>query len=255
MKLLEVRIANYKSFGAETVIDLRNHSGDPARNVFLIGGMNGAGKTTFTEAIQICLYGRRWEGWETLERTSILNRTRHAEGDREAVFTVLLEDDEGRQFRVQRILQYLDASGSGRERTAWKFEIRELSETDNGIIRNLMYSVYDENLFNEWVERILPQQVSPFVIFDGEKIQRFASEEQEEELRKGMESVLGISSIVDLVSDLDHLLKKAPQPVTSTDALVDLEKRLKEKQDEICELAAEVESKRVELRSREEHSP
>ena len=55
MKLKKLTIENYKSFQFPT--DIHFPQGDDGKSIFLIGGMNGAGKTSIMEAVNFCLYG------------------------------------------------------------------------------------------------------------------------------------------------------------------------------------------------------
>jgi DNA sulfur modification protein DndD len=55
MKFLKLCIENYKCFQKPVEINLDIAEGQ--KNIVLIGGMNGAGKTAILEAINICLYG------------------------------------------------------------------------------------------------------------------------------------------------------------------------------------------------------
>jgi DNA sulfur modification protein DndD len=57
MKFRKLVIENYKSFQFPTEIHFPDSTDD--RNIFLIGGMNGAGKTAVTEAVKYCLYGAK----------------------------------------------------------------------------------------------------------------------------------------------------------------------------------------------------
>ena len=55
MKFRKLTIENYKSFQFPTEIVFP--VGEDGRSIFLIGGMNGAGKTSIMEAVTYCLYG------------------------------------------------------------------------------------------------------------------------------------------------------------------------------------------------------
>ena len=57
MKFRKLIIENYKSFQFSTEIIFPD--GADGKSIFLIGGMNGAGKTSIMEAFNYCLYGTK----------------------------------------------------------------------------------------------------------------------------------------------------------------------------------------------------
>src|SRR5712691_9019901 len=57
MRLDKVILDNFKSFATRTELDLGDPDPNDSRNVILVGGMNGSGKTSIIEAINACLYG------------------------------------------------------------------------------------------------------------------------------------------------------------------------------------------------------
>lgn len=59
MYFTEFRLINFGLYSGEHVIDLRPPADSAAteRPITLIGGRNGAGKTTILEAVRLCLYG------------------------------------------------------------------------------------------------------------------------------------------------------------------------------------------------------
>jgi DNA sulfur modification protein DndD len=57
MRFKRLVIEGYKSFRYPTEIAFPN--GQDGKSIFLIGGMNGAGKTSFMEAINLCLYSAK----------------------------------------------------------------------------------------------------------------------------------------------------------------------------------------------------
>ena len=57
MKFTELTLQDFGVYGGRQSIDLSPVS--PERPVILVGGLNGRGKTTIIDAIQIALYGNR----------------------------------------------------------------------------------------------------------------------------------------------------------------------------------------------------
>ena len=60
MILRSVTLTDFGLYSGSTEFDLMPRRGeDGTRSVILIGGKNGAGKTTFLEAVRLALYGKR----------------------------------------------------------------------------------------------------------------------------------------------------------------------------------------------------
>ena len=74
MKFNKLTIENYKSFQYPTVISFPQSS--EGKSIFLMGGMNGAGKTAIMEAINICLYGAKTDFlYKYINRKELANFT------------------------------------------------------------------------------------------------------------------------------------------------------------------------------------
>ena len=54
MQINKVRLCNFSSYFGESEIDFSTQKG---KNIILIGGNNGAGKTSLFTAIKLALYG------------------------------------------------------------------------------------------------------------------------------------------------------------------------------------------------------
>ena len=95
MKFRKLTIENYKSFQFPTEIPFP--VGEDGRSIFLIGGMNGAGKTSIMEAINYCLYGAKAD-----EIFRNINRREKAKGNANVSFELVMEMDDLSELVVKR---------------------------------------------------------------------------------------------------------------------------------------------------------
>ena len=95
MKFRKLTIENYKSFQFATEIIFP--VGEDGRSIFLIGGMNGAGKTSIMEAINYCLYGAKPD-----EIFRNINRREKAKGNANVSFELVMEMDNLSELVVKR---------------------------------------------------------------------------------------------------------------------------------------------------------
>ena len=54
MKINKLVLKNFRSYEEETIFDFTTTN---EKNIILVGGKNGAGKSTIFEAIKLCIYG------------------------------------------------------------------------------------------------------------------------------------------------------------------------------------------------------
>ena len=71
MKIHNITLNNYRLYGGENSITFNEHEG---KNIFLISGENGFGKTTFLHSLLWCLYGRLMSDVDESVRKEIVNK-------------------------------------------------------------------------------------------------------------------------------------------------------------------------------------
>ncbi len=161
--------------------------------IVLFGGLNGGGKTTLLDAIQLALYGKlaRCSNRNGMAYGEYLRRCVHKGNDaREAALILdFRHTTEGRvhHYRIQR---------------KWNGHVRNVTDQVT-VFRN---GVMDSQLADRWlefVEEMLPSNIAHLFFFDGEKIEAFADPSQSSALlHAAMRSLLGLDLVSKLSADL-----------------------------------------------------
>jgi len=190
MKFRKLTIENYKSFQFAT--EIRFPVGDDGRSIFLIGGMNGAGKTSIMEAINFCLYGAK-----TDEIFRNINRREKARGNANVSFELVMEMDDLSELVVKR---------SWSAGVADDPKPRDLAERLVVVRDGKRVSVQNQEIWQDFIRSVIPPGITQFFFFDGEKIQAIAADDHSEvRLKSSLEEALGIQYINRLASDIIYI--------------------------------------------------
>lgn len=190
MKFLKLTIENYKSFQFST--EIRFPVGDDGRSIFLIGGMNGAGKTAVMEAINFCLYGAKPD-----EIFRNINRREKARGNANVFFELAIEMDDLSELIVKR---------SWNAGAVDDPKPRDLTERLVVVRDGKRVSVQNQEIWQDFIRSMIPPGITQFFFFDGEKIQTIAADDHSEvRLKSSLEAALGIQYINRLASDILYI--------------------------------------------------
>jgi len=190
MKFRKLTIENYKSFQFPTEVAFP--VGEDGRSIFLIGGMNGAGKTSIMEAINYCLYGAKSD-----EIFRNVNRREKAKGNVSVTFELVIEMDDLSELIVKRSW----SAGAVAEPKP-----RDMSERLVVVRDGKRVSVQNQDIWQDYIRAAIPPGITQFFFFDGEKIQEIAADDHSEvRLKSSLEAALGIQYINRLASDILYI--------------------------------------------------
>lgn len=198
MILDELVLENLGTFRGRHTIKLTPPS--TGKPVVLIGGLNGAGKTTILEAIHLALYGplaqpstRRSGSFDSYLRGLIHHGVPATEGAAVQLSFRAYQQGEERTYRIRRRWR-----GSG--------------ATLNPIVLVSVDGKHDEALTTTWAEHVetfLPRGIAGLFFFDGEQIEALADLDQSRQvLGSALAALLGLDLIDRLATDLAVLRRR-----------------------------------------------
>ena len=231
MILQELVLHNFGVYRGRQSIALEPPSAN--KPIVLFGGINGGGKTTILDALQLVLYGkfarcsnRGAVSYETFLQKSV-NRAapKHEGAALELQFRHASEGSE----HTYRIHRSWSANGAGaRER----FEVLADGKIDAVLADS----------WSEHVERFIPSRISNLFFFDGEKIEAMADlETSSQMLAVGIQALLGLDLVDRLATDLVVLERRKVSEATEIEGTKEVDNAKSE--------LTEVEHVRVSLHS------
>lgn len=214
MIIKEIEFNNFRIYKGKNRICLTPEDG---KNIIVVSGNNGFGKTTFLMALVWCLYGKQMEKVDELYKREIGEKGGYsryignslnyqAEKDGETRFSVsitfsdvIIPDTACTEITITR--SYDNATGVD----------EELDIFIDGRSNDLFVGSKEEKLKEEEIfirDYILPIEIAKFFFFDAEKIVSFAqinTPEQRHELSRAYSQVLGIQKYDDLKNELERI--------------------------------------------------
>lgn len=225
MRFLELVLQNFGPYYGRQVINLCPESQDDSRSIILFGGMNGGGKTTLMDAIRLALYGHRAQCSTrgNLSYAEFLTQSvnRNASPVEEARIELLFEHIENDQLLQYRIVRH------------WTKKLKD-GKDSLGILDGEWLDEGLTNIWDEYIENLLPLGISNLFLFDGEQVKELAElEAPPVVVVEAIRSLLGLELAERLAVDLEILINRKRKTLASKQELAnleDIEQKLSEKQ-------------------------
>jgi len=196
MILDEIILHDFGTYGGRQNITLTPVS--PDRPIILFGGLNGGGKTTLLDALQLCFYGNvaQCAGRGDLPYDEYLRRSVHRGAiSREASIEVSFRHTVDGAEQNWRLSRSWTANDAVKER----FQV-------------FRDDVFDKAASDHWstqVEEFIPARIAPLFLFDGEKVEKYADlEEAPALIRTAIQNLLGLDIVERLGGDLISIERK-----------------------------------------------
>jgi DNA sulfur modification protein DndD len=197
MILDEIVLHDFGVYGKRQKIALTPTA--PDKPVILFGGLNGGGKTTLLDALQLCFFGNiaQCSGRGDLPYDEYLRRSvHHGALAPEAAIEVAFRHTVDGEVQNWRLTRSWSAGDTVRER----FQV----------IRNDRLDRAASEQWSAQVEDFIPARIAHLFLFDGEKVEGYADLKQAPVLiRTAIQNLLGLDIVERLGSDLQSMERRA----------------------------------------------
>lgn len=194
MLLQSIKLINFRQFRNEEII----FASEAEKNVTIILGENGTGKTTFAQAFFWCLYGETEFSDKIILNRIVANKLPMGRNDK---VTVELKLKHGESFYIITREQTYSKEASG------------IVKGQNSVITILRgeatgnYLPIKEKLIETEIKSILPKELSRYFFFDGERIERMSKEisssRKATDFADAVRSLLGLKGIEKAIQHLN----------------------------------------------------
>lgn len=229
MILQQLTLRNFGLYCGENILDLSpTRKRSRSAPIILFGGVNGGGKTTILDAIQLALYGNRArcskrgdKPYDDFLRESIHHGVGPAEGAAVQLAFRFAAEGEEHLYEVSRSWSVV------KDRLRERVEVSKDGEPDEWLSDN----------WNQVVEELIPFGIAQLCFFDAEKIRFLAEDETSSEaLGVAIKSLLGLDLAERLIVDASALQTRQVKRSRKSPDLEELERleaELAAKQQEI----------------------
>ncbi|MBL76973.1 MAG: hypothetical protein CL763_08640 [Chloroflexi bacterium] len=197
MIIKKIEVHNFGPFyGSHVWDELEPEEGKP---LILIRARNDVAKSTILKIFNFCLYGLT-----PSKRQSVINRKAAFEDDGECSilfsFTHRGDDYEmKRTLKFKKVKEFLDPPD---------ISLHRPTISRNGIVMADPQGTpgvgYDADVM-DFVKELIPQEISQFFFFDGERIQDYVNEEPKPSITEAIEQILGIKQLLNARYDINKV--------------------------------------------------
>jgi DNA sulfur modification protein DndD len=201
MKIIKLEMKNFMPFHGDHFIDFPQ---EEYRNVMLIRGENEKGKTSIMNAIRWGFYGNAISrDSQKIEIPQLVNRVSAGNNDWTLMVSITFSESEDTYTLIREAkknsLVHIPKSSED-------FKTEVILRKNGAVVLGSMVS--------SEINRLAPEQVSQFYLFDGESLTQyekllFEKNDQVRQIKTAIEQVLGVPALVNGRGDLKVILADA----------------------------------------------
>ena len=238
MKIKRITLFNIGPYVEENTFDFTVSKN---RNIVLIGGKNGAGKTTFFKSIKTCLYGCKVWGYDAPGKeyysiiNSLVNVDKLYDSTAKAYVEIELVFDDGKQTNSYVLhREWMKVKMALTE----FFNVRKNGEVIIGT---------EEDDFINYLLSIIPPDMFNFYFFDGESIAEFfLGSDGGKNFRNAFLKLYGLDTLSIMIDNFSRHVKKGESKASGKEAFDSAKKHLEisqEQYDKVLQDIKEIEEK------------
>lgn len=195
MLLKKMTLTNFRPFKGEHEIVF---STDVEKNVTLVMAENGAGKTTLAQAFQWALYSKT-EGFKNKSvLNSIVEKEMMLNSEANVIAKLELRHNNVEYTIIRKQVYKKDVNGSVKSDNP-VLEIYTKQEDGQTVVNNPYKNV-------STISNILPETLSKYFFFDGERIEKMAGEVnsgKSDEFKSAVQNILGLTALTKAIEHLN----------------------------------------------------
>lgn len=225
MTIKEIELYNFRIYKGPNKIDLTSNN---KKNIFIVSGKNGFGKTTFLMSLVWCLYGKNMQEVDDLYKKEIAEQGGYSKYIANSL-NRLAQTEEDHNFHVSITFNNINIPEMPCKEIVVKrsYNTKTSIADDVEILIDGHPSELAKGTGNEYFIRefIMPIEIAKFFFFDAEKIVSLAevnTAEQRRNLSRAYSEVLGIKKYEDIKNELESLQLKLKQESASAKEKLEL---------------------------------
>jgi DNA sulfur modification protein DndD len=194
MLLKSLKVKDFRQFQGEQEVTF---SADPDKNVTIIMGENGSGKTSLAQAFTWCLYGETDFEDKVLLCKAVSQKM--LPNEEETVRVEIVLEHNNVEYEVIREQRYQkDGAGNLKRPSQTVFKIAyKTPDGQREFVKDLETEIR--------MKEILPKELSRYFFFDGERIDKMSKEIRKGKSKEFAEAVHNLLGLSAFKSALDHL--------------------------------------------------